>query len=92
MKLPEDFPALDILNNAGYTTRHQVETATDEDILALEGIGQATLEKIRGYEFEPASTEWKSDEPAEEVAPFTCSNPKCGHTITARPCAFCGQG
>lgn len=49
MKLPEDFPGHAQLVEAGYTTMHKVETASDEDLLAVEGVGPATLEKIRGY-------------------------------------------
>lgn len=47
--LPADFPARQNLVNAGVTTLAQVQAMTDEEIRAIEGIGNATLAKIRAY-------------------------------------------
>ncbi|WP_034340147.1 hypothetical protein [Deinococcus misasensis] len=47
--LPENFPALDLLQTAGFTTRQQVQQADDATLLAIEGLGKATLAKIRSY-------------------------------------------
>ena len=36
-----------VLNEAGYLTKDQLRQATDEELLAIKGIGPATVEKIR---------------------------------------------
>jgi len=50
-KLPEDFPGDKALMAAGITTREEVETLGDEDLLAVDGIGPKTLSEIRGYDW-----------------------------------------
>lgn len=45
--LPEGFPARDLLLAAGYTTLERVQAATDEELLAIQGIGRRLLGKIR---------------------------------------------
>jgi hypothetical protein len=45
--LPEDFPARETLVAAGYDTTAAVEEASDEDLLALDHLGDKTLGKIR---------------------------------------------
>lgn len=42
-----DLPAAAILRAAGYTTRAAVAATADADLLALDGIGPATLRQIR---------------------------------------------
>lgn len=46
--LPEDFPGRDDLAAGGLTTLAAVRAASDEDLEAMEGIGPATVKKIRG--------------------------------------------
>jgi hypothetical protein len=46
-ELPEDFPARELLIAAGYDTLDLVKNASDEDLDAIDGIGPATVEKIR---------------------------------------------
>lgn len=46
-ELAADFPSREILAAAGYKTLEQVKGATDEQLLALDGIGPAKLEQIR---------------------------------------------
>ncbi len=45
--LPDDFPSREILVAAGFTTMEGARAASDEALLALDGIGPATLQKIR---------------------------------------------
>ena len=45
--LPDDFPARDLLYDNLYTTLEQVREATDKELLALKGLGKATLRDIR---------------------------------------------
>lgn len=45
--LPDDYPAHDELLSAGYTTLEAVAEATDDELTAIDGIGPATLTKIR---------------------------------------------
>jgi hypothetical protein len=45
--LPEDFPAREKLVAAGYDTAAAVEEASDEDLLAIDHLGDQTLGKIR---------------------------------------------
>ena len=45
--LPEDFPAREKLIAAGYDTAAAVEEASDEDLLAIDHLGDQTLGKIR---------------------------------------------
>jgi hypothetical protein len=42
-----DGKALQALHDAGYTTLDAVRNASDEELLAVRGIGQTTLERIR---------------------------------------------
>lgn len=35
------------LSRAGYTTLDRLDAASDEDLLAVDGVGQATLQRIR---------------------------------------------
>lgn len=90
-KLAEDFPHALALTDAGFGTEAKVRNASDEDLLAIEGIGPAALAKIRAAagtkEVEQKTDEPKSDDP--EVR--TCSNPMCGHKITESPCPYCGH-
>src|SRR5687767_12527611 len=48
-KLPEDFPGLKVLEGAGVTTRGEIEQLSDDDLLALDGVGPKTLAEIRAY-------------------------------------------
>lgn len=45
--LPDDFPARALLVEAGYTTLERVREATDEELLAIRGVGRRLLERIR---------------------------------------------
>jgi predicted flap endonuclease-1-like 5' DNA nuclease len=45
--LPKDFPAADLLNAAGYSTLEQLQSASDDDLTAIRGIGAATAKAIR---------------------------------------------
>lgn len=45
--LPADFPAQDLLVEAGLKTVEAVQAASDEQLLAVSGIGPATLKEIR---------------------------------------------
>lgn len=45
--LPDDFPARDLLYDNLYTTLESVRGATDKELLALKGLGKATLRDIR---------------------------------------------
>ena len=47
--LPEDYPAASTLEEAGYTSTDEVDAASDEELLAIDGIGEATLKEIRSY-------------------------------------------
>jgi hypothetical protein len=45
--LPEDFPGRDLLVAAGYGTVEAVAASTDDELVALKGIGKGTVAKIR---------------------------------------------
>jgi len=95
-KLDANFPSAEHLINAGYTTLAKVQKASDEDLLAVEHIGPAALEKIRAASQEaPAEVEQVADEPAVEKAAelptYACPAPLCGHAITSSPCPYCGR-
>jgi DNA uptake protein ComE-like DNA-binding protein len=45
--LPEDFPGLKALGEAGIKTRAQVEALSQEELLGTPGIGQKTAEEIQ---------------------------------------------
>jgi len=47
VQLPDDFPEAERLRAAGFRTLGAVREATDEDLLAVEGVGKARLETIR---------------------------------------------
>lgn len=91
-KLGDDFPSAALLIDAGYTTHAKVAKATDEELLAIDGVGQATLEKIReaSAQHEAPEVEDKPDEEAAEEVARICANPACGHKITESPCPYCG--
>ena len=42
-------PQADKLIDVGYQTGRLLREATDEELLAIEGIGQATLDKVRAW-------------------------------------------
>lgn len=85
-KLSEDFPGHDQLVAGGYTTIAKVRNASDEELLAVDGVGPVTVEKIRAaLADEPATTE-----PTSVVEAHLCANPVCGYEITGSPCPYCG--
>jgi len=45
--IPEDFPGASLLTGAGYKSTEEVDDASDEELLQISGLGQATLVKIR---------------------------------------------
>lgn len=45
--LPDGFPYADKLAAGGYTTLTAVDSASDDDLLAVKGIGKASLQAIR---------------------------------------------
>jgi len=98
-KLDSDFPSAEHLINAGFTTLAKVQKASDEDLLAVEHIGPAALEKIRAASQEPpaeASAQTVDEPPvaeiaAEQPASYACPAPLCGQTITSSPCPYCGR-
>jgi len=45
--LPDDFPGAGALREAGFTTIEQVQTATDNQLNSVKGIGTALLKQIR---------------------------------------------
>lgn len=45
--LPNGFPARMLLVKGGYTITDQVREASDEDLIKLEGVGEATVKDIR---------------------------------------------
>lgn len=47
--LPEDFPGFSVLGQVEGMTREQVNTMSDEELLAINGIGKETLKAIRAY-------------------------------------------
>jgi len=47
VQLPDDFPEAERLRAAGFRTLGAVREATDEDLLAVDGVGKARLETIR---------------------------------------------
>ena len=93
-KLQDDFPSAEHLNKAGYTTLAKLQKASDEDLLAVEHIGPAALEKIRAASQEPHSEVPELVEVSSvetDAAPYECPAPLCGHTITVSPCPYCGR-
>lgn len=46
---PEDYPGFDVLGQVEGMTPESVAAMSDEDILAIKGIGAATLKQIRAY-------------------------------------------
>jgi hypothetical protein len=49
-ELPEDFPARDKLIEGGFDTLEKVQDASDEELLEIKGVGEATVTSIRAYE------------------------------------------
>ena len=47
--LPEDMPYRDALIDDGFDTVEAINNATDEELVAINGIGYKALEKIRSY-------------------------------------------
>ena len=45
--LPDDFPKVDRLTEAGYTTVQDLDEAADEELLKVDRIGEQSLEEIR---------------------------------------------
>lgn len=45
--LPDDFPVRDLLADAGLETLERVRAASDDDLLALDGVGPKRLREIR---------------------------------------------
>lgn len=94
-KIDETFPGGALLIPAGYTTRLKVEQASDDELLAVEGVGPATLEKIRGWKPEdtvngPQETTPVTGDTGERDPAYACANRLCGHQITSYPCPYCG--
>lgn len=46
-ELPEDFPHRELLAGTPYNTKEALRAASDDDILAVKGIGEAKLGEIR---------------------------------------------
>jgi len=46
-RISEDFPGYDSLTKAGYDSYDKIEALSDKELLAIDGIGPATLKKIR---------------------------------------------
>lgn len=97
-KLTDEFPHASLLINAGYTTMLKVQRASDEDLLAIEHIGKAGLEKIRAASGEVLSGEPgespNQSEPVLTGETAKCAGPTCGHiiavTVPPSPCPYCG--
>ena len=47
--LPEDFPERDLILGTPFTTLEAISAASDEELLAVDGIGPAKLKAIRAY-------------------------------------------
>lgn len=47
MPLPDGFPGKTVLEREGYDSVNEVSEATDDELLALDGIAEGTLAKIR---------------------------------------------
>ena len=47
--LPADFPERDLLIGTTFTSLEALKAATDEELLAVDGIGPAKLKAIRAY-------------------------------------------
>lgn len=47
--LPDEFPLKEKLVEAGYDSQSKVHEATDEDLLAINGVGESRLLEIRNY-------------------------------------------
>lgn len=97
-KINDDFPGAAHLIAAGLGTTAKIDAATDQELLAVEGIGYATLEKIREARRTPEVIEEVPPEVVAEIeqamaaiVTFQCSNPICGHEIAASPCPYCGR-
>lgn len=46
---PEGFPDAELYRNAGYESAEEVQAASDEDLLGIDGVGQKRLEKMRAF-------------------------------------------
>lgn len=46
---PEDYPGYDVLGQVEGMTPEKLASMSDEEISAIDGIGAATLKKIRAY-------------------------------------------
>lgn len=51
--LPDGFPAKDDLEAGGFTSVDQVKGASDDELLAVNGVGDVTLKRIRAATSEP---------------------------------------
>lgn len=47
--LPEGYPSRDLLIGTQFVTVDAINSATDDELLAVDGIGPATLKAIRAY-------------------------------------------
>lgn len=45
--LPEGFPSKDLLEQTGFGSLEKLKAASDDELLAIDGIGAKTLSKIR---------------------------------------------
>lgn len=62
--LPDGFPAKDDLEAGGFTSVDQVKAASDDELLAVSGVGDVTLKRIRNTtepEAESEPTEGEGD-------------------------------
>lgn len=46
---PKDFPGYDVLGQVEGMTPDKLQAMSDEDVLAIKGIGKVTLEEIRAF-------------------------------------------
>lgn len=79
-ELPDDFPSKDALEAEGYKTISDVSEATDDELLAIDGIGPVTLDKIREaapFQESPdeSGTGETSGKPKKGVGPDTSLEP-----------------
>lgn len=88
-KLPEDFPHLSVLNEAGIGTYAQLNKHA-EDYTTIPGIGAPRAAEITAA---VAASDAPEDAEVAEAAVEThiCSNPYCGHEISVSPCPYCGK-
>lgn len=61
--LPVDKDVKDSLIDEGYETIHDITEASDQELLAIEGIGHRTLDQIRGFAPYKASGEQAASKP-----------------------------